>query len=73
MKGPHQINQILKQEITQNYSKNSTECNYSHGKKILDHPCFLQFLIILKPGTTKGTLFWTNIMITTKIAHKSLI
>uniref|UniRef100_A0A673CDM6 Dedicator of cytokinesis 11 n=1 Tax=Sphaeramia orbicularis TaxID=375764 RepID=A0A673CDM6_9TELE len=25
------------------------------------------------PGTTKGTFVWTNIMMTTKIAHKSLI
>ena len=34
---------------------------------------FFNFLFILMPGTTKGTFVWTDIMITTKIAHKSLI
>uniref|UniRef100_A0A673CJB9 Microtubule-associated protein n=1 Tax=Sphaeramia orbicularis TaxID=375764 RepID=A0A673CJB9_9TELE len=29
----------------------------------------MAFLFILMPGTTKGTFVWTNIMITTKIAH----
>ena len=34
---------------------------------------FFNFLLVLMPGSTKGTFVWTIIMITTKIAHESLI
>ena len=46
---------------------------YSHGKNDYTTLVFFSFLFILMPGTTKGTFVWTNITITTKIAHKSFI
>lgn len=42
-------------------------------KKKLDHFVFLNFLLILRPGTTKGISVWTNTMLQLQSQQESTL